>query len=368
MEIAVVGGGIFGTAASLALAARGHRVMLFDAGRIPRPEAASTDISKLVRMDYGKDTFYRDLGREAIDGWQRWNSQSGQTLYREDGICVLASRWESGGFEYDSHEALTSVGLAPERFDTAPLPVWRWSGPCYLNRKGGWADSAATVRWLRDQAIEQGMGVYEGAPILSTGIVGGAQLDVDVIVVAAGAWTPVLLPQLQSFIRTIAQPTLYLAPQNPERFRPPHFLPFACDVANTGWYGFPADADGIVKIANHGPGTPMAPYADRALGDEWDARLRSFLQTHLPELADAPIVRRRWCIYTDVIDGDFLIDRLPGSDRVVLATGGSGHAFKFAPLLGDLVADRVERRDNPHLSRFAWRTPDATRGEQARAR
>jgi sarcosine oxidase/L-pipecolate oxidase len=83
--------------------------------------------------------------------------------------------------------------------------------------------------------------------------------------------------------------------------------------------------------------------------------------------AQAPLARRRLCLYTDVFDGDFVIDRLPGDERVVLATGGSGHAFKFAPLLGELVADRVEGKDNARLARFAWRSPGAARPEQARA-
>jgi glycine/D-amino acid oxidase-like deaminating enzyme len=361
VDISVVGGGIFGVTASLALRARGHRVTLLEAGCVPRPEAASTDLNKLVRMDYGRDTFYQELGRDAISEWKRWNQQSPRPLYHGDGILVLASGWDEGGFERDSHDGLVAAGHSLERFEAVPLPAWRWEGPGYLNPEGGWVESAAVVAWLHQRAREAGVVVHEQRPV-------AALPSADVVVLAAGAWTPSLVPELEPLIRVVGQPALHLRPAEPERWRPPHFLPFACDIAATGWYGFPAHPDGLVKLGNHGPGVPLPPDASRELGPEWDERLYTFLRAHLPELAQAPLVRRRLCLYTDVFDGDFLIDRLPSDERVVLATGGSGHAFKFAPLLGELVADRVEGRDNPRLARFAWRSPGAARPEQARAR
>jgi glycine/D-amino acid oxidase-like deaminating enzyme len=362
MNISVIGGGIFGTTASLALRARGHEVRLYEAATIPRPEAASTDLSKLVRMDYGRDTFYQQLGQDAILGWERWNQQSPRPLYHGDGILVLAAGWDEGGFERDSYESLVAAGHTLERWETVPLSAWRWPGPGYLNPKGGWVESGAVVAWLQQRAREEGVTVIEQHPRR------GLPEDADVVVVAAGAWTPALVPELSSLVRLVAQPTLYVRPPDPERWRPPHFLPFACAIATTGWYGFPAQRDGLVKIANHGPGVPLPATASRELGPEWDDRLHTFLRAHLPELASAPIVQRRLCLYTDVFDGNFIIDRLPGQPRVVLATGVSGHAFKFAPLLGELTADRVEGRDNPRLARFSWRSPGPVRPEQARAR
>lgn len=364
MEIAVVGGGIFGTAAAVALAERKHAVTLLEAATIGRPEAASTDINKLVRMDYGRDTFYRDLGREAIAGWKRWNDQSGRALYHNDGICVLASRWEEGAFERDSYDTLAEAGLPLQPFSGSPSPAWRWQGPGYINPEGGWAHSAATVAWLRGRAQQMGVSLREGAPAALPEL----SARFDAVVVAAGAWAPSLVPQLRPLVSVVGQPTLYLAPREPERWRAPRFLPFACDIAATGWYGFPASEDGLVKIANHGAGVPLHPDAPRELGAEWDDRLYAFLKAHLPELAEAAVVRRRLCLYTDVVDGDFVIDSAPGLDRIVLATGGSGHAFKFAPVLGELVANRVEGRDDARLARFAWRDPGAVRSEAARAR
>jgi glycine/D-amino acid oxidase-like deaminating enzyme len=193
-----------------------------------------------------------------------------------------------------------------------------------------------------------------------------ADLDADRVVVAAGVWSVGLVPELRPLVRVVGQPIFHLLPAEPERWRPPSFLPWACDIARTGWYGFPANADGVVKIANHGPGVPLEPDAPRVVDPAWEERLRAFLRAHLPGLADAPIVARRLCLYTDVFDGDFVIDRSPADDRVLVATGGSGHAFKFAPLLGELVADALEDRADRRLARFRWRAPGTRRPEHAR--
>src|SRR5690606_15207292 len=92
----------------------------------------------------------------------------------------------------------------------------------------------------------------------------GVELRADRVVVAGGAWTPALLPELGDRLRAVAQPVLHFRPADPARFRPPHFVPWAADIAHSGWYGFPANAAGIVKVANHGPGQPVDPAAPRS--------------------------------------------------------------------------------------------------------
>ena len=71
-------------------------------------------------------------------------------------------------------------------------------------------------------------------------------------------------------------------------------------------------------------------------------------------------------MYCDSVDGDFLIDRDPERDGLVVASGGSGHAFKFAPLLGEIVADVLEGRANRWADRFRWRPSGPQRAEDAR--
>jgi glycine/D-amino acid oxidase-like deaminating enzyme len=165
---------------------------------------------------------------------------------------------------------------------------------------------------------------------------------------------------------------LLFRPARPERWRPPRFLPFTADVGRTGFYGFPVLPDGTLKLAHHGAGRRVHPDAPRTIAPDDEPRFREFLRRALPELAEAPLAGSRLCLYDDTPDGHFLVDRHPERPGVFVAAGGSGHAFKFAPVLGELIADVVEGRPPAWAARFAW-TPRRAAGaagvaaDQARA-
>ena len=97
---AVVGAGVFGVTAALALRRRGYSVTLIDPGPLPHPLAASTDISKVVRLDYGPDADYTALMERALDGWREWNAVWPEPLFHETGIAFLCrAPMSPGGFE-----------------------------------------------------------------------------------------------------------------------------------------------------------------------------------------------------------------------------------------------------------------------------
>src|SRR5262249_43405387 len=107
----VVGGGVFGVSAAISLVSRGFHTELVDSGPLPRPEAASTDISKIVRMDYGGDTLLTELMEGALPLWREWNGRWGEELFHEDGFVVLSkSSMRPGGFEHDSLTTLEGRG------------------------------------------------------------------------------------------------------------------------------------------------------------------------------------------------------------------------------------------------------------------
>jgi glycine/D-amino acid oxidase-like deaminating enzyme len=178
----------------------------------------------------------------------------------------------------------------------------------------------------------------------------------DLVIMAAGAWTPYLLPFTKNFFRATGQPVFHLRPAQPELFEPERFPVFGADITTTGYYGFPINRDGVVKIANHGPGREMSPdSAERVVNAEEETQLHQFLASTFPSLARAPIVYTRLCMYCDTHDGHFWIARDPEREGLVVAAGDSGHGFKFAPVLGEIIADAAEGKDNPLLNKFRWR-------------
>jgi glycine/D-amino acid oxidase-like deaminating enzyme len=284
-----------------------------------------------------------------------------------------------GSFEQASYTLLASRGHHVERLDaaaiTARFPAYRPGlyVDGYFHREGGWAESAAVVAQLVRDAIDAGVTVRGDCAIdrlVDGGALSGDELlSADATVVCAGAWALMLVPELAGSLRATGQPVFHLAPPDPTLFDPSRFPVFGADIARTGYYGFPINRDGVVKIANHGTGIDLAPDAPRRVAPSQEVALRDMLRESFPTLADAPIVDRRLCVYCDTRDADFWIARHPERPDLTVATGGSGHGFKFAPVLGELIADAVLGRTNRFSHKFRWRTdlPILWQGDAARS-
>jgi glycine/D-amino acid oxidase-like deaminating enzyme len=382
----VVGAGVFGAAAATELSRRGWRVRLLDPGPIPHPLAGSTDISKLVRADYGSDDDYTNLAAEALPIWREWNAAFGETLFHETGILALTGApMEERPFERESFLRAERMGFRPERLDARAIakrfPAFREGRfvDGYLNPVAGWTESGRVVCAMVRRAQAAGVELIEGARVAELLEIGsriggvvledGTRLTSDMVVAATGQWTPHLLPFTKPFFRSNGMPVWWLKPVDPAPFAEPKLVGFLADISQTGWYGFPVHPiERVVKIANHGEGREMHPESpERVVTAEETARLREFLAGAMPALLDAPIVYTRVCLYCDTRDGHFWIDHDPEREGLVLATGGSGHGLKFAPVLGGIIADVVERKPNPWAWKFVWRTEGrAVNEEEAR--
>ena len=371
-SIIVAGAGIFGLTGALELRRRGYDVTVVDPGPVPHPLAASNDVSRMVRMDYAGDKLYSDLAAEAIAEWHVWNERNGSLLYHEDGFLVLTSEpLEGSSVERQSYDLLTAAGWQLERLGSQGVaerfPQWNAEHYIdgYFNPRGGWAAAGETVAFLASEAATAGIEVRAGfqadsVVVESSRAAGlraadGSELRGEAVVIAAGVWTPRLIPEMADMMTPVAQTLVYLRPTAPDRFRPPHFPPWGADIPKTGWYGFPTNSEGVVKLANHGPGRVVDADDPRDGDPAVVDYSRRFLSGSVPELAGAPLAGSRACFYNDTWDGDFYIARHPEIEGLTVATGGSGHAFKFTPALGRVTADVVEGKPNRYAERFAWR-------------
>ena len=384
MIVIVVGAGINGVTAAIELKKRGHKVVLVDPGPLPHPLAASTDISKAARAAYGADQEYTALAERAIPLWREWNLEFGTELYHEVGFLFLRQQqMQSGDFEFDSLRVLEQHGHKVERINSAKLrerfPAWNAERyrDGFLEQQAGYVESGRAVALLIDRAKELGVELHERSKFATLdvgdgrveGIVleNGQRSRGDLVVVAAGAWTPDILPFTREFFHATGQPVFHLRPPKPELFTSERFPVFGADISTTGYYGFPLSREGVVKIANHGPGREMSPESpERAVTPQEEKDLREFLSWTFPTLADAPIVYTRICLYCDTHDGHFWIAPDPERIGLIVATGDCGHGFKFAPVLGEIIADAAEGKSNPLLEKFRWR-PEIQAGQQKEA-
>ena len=336
-------------------------------------------------MDYGADELWTELGRKSLERWPGWNRESGQPLFHNDGFLVLSrAPMQPGGFEFESFKLLTTQGEKLEQLNSSSLaarfPAWASEHypDGYLNPTGGWAESGKVVAWLVRKARRDGVEVFEhcafaqfledGSRVVGVQAKDGREFRADLTLLATGAWTPTLLPELSDVMWATGQPVLHFRVANPAEWQAPRFPVWAADIGRTGWYGFPALADGTLKVANHGPGRRVQPDAPREVSPDDEPRFRAFLSDTFPALADAPLIGTRLCLYCDTFDGNFWLDHHRQRPGLFVAAGDSGHAFKFAPVLGELIADAVERIPGLAHDRFKWRERKLDSGEGARAK
>ncbi len=363
MRVVILGGGIFGLAAAIELRRRRHIVCIIDVSNLPAADAESTDISKIVRLDYGADEAYTAWMEVALARWRGWNRAWGEALFHETGVAFTSVAGMSpGSFEYESMRILTMRG---HRLEPRIPVALRGMADGYWNPEGGWVESGRVMARLVDEAVTLGVEVRRE----TVGVDAALAQGWEHVVVAAGAWTQTLLPSLSGVLRATAQPVFHLRPREPALFHADRFPVFGADISNTGWYGFPLHPSGVVKLANHGMGRTVDPCAPRAVTPAEIDRMWAFVDQTIPDLRGSELVYTRACVYGDTPDGHLWIARDPADRRVTVAAGGSGHAFKFAPVLGHVIADTVEGVEHPMSTRFRWRPGDAAApsAEEARA-
>jgi glycine/D-amino acid oxidase-like deaminating enzyme len=375
-DFLIAGGGVMGLTTSIVLRKRNFTVALLNPGEIPHPLAASTDISKIVRMEYGSDEEYMDMAALCIEQWKDWNEQFSKALFHEIGFLLLVKQPLTPGapdFENASYELLLKKGFRPERLNANDLkkryPAFNSEVYVdgFLHPLGGYVESSKVITTLATEARRLGIKIFEHQTVEcfnqekrkidSIKTREGSRFAAGHFVVCAGHFSHLLVPELQGVMKATGHPVFHLKPSNPVLFQYPHFTVFGADIAKTGWYGFPLHpTDGVVKIANHGPGVELHPENDpRIVTANDEANLRAFLKESLPSLANDPVVFTRRCLYADTPDGHFWIDRHPVFDNLTIGAGGSGHAMKMAPVLGEMIASAALGVAHRWSERYRWR-------------
>jgi sarcosine oxidase len=346
----VVGLGGIGAAAALALADRGETVIGLD----PRPpghtEGSSHGRTRLVRRAYFEAPAYVPLTMRAWDLWHDLERRAGEPLLTPSGVLTVAPIGDPARLVPATLEAAARHGLPVEplgapalrdRYPALAVPD-DWDG--VLEPEAGFVDPGATVRVLHRLARDAGADLRAeaveaielgDAPLVRTA---SAVYRPRKVVLAAGPWAPELLGGRLPLTVT-RKVVAHFTPVDPVGLDPDSLPGFVVGGGGALHYGFPLLPGDGVKIARHDGGAPTTPgTVDRTVRIEEIDALRAVLRRILPAAAGPPLSAYT-CLYTMSPDGDFLLGPLPGAPACIVATGCSGHAFKFVPLLGALLAE-----------------------------
>jgi len=350
-DVVVAGLGAMGSAALFHLARRGVNVLGLDQFAPPHALGASHGETRVIREAYFEHPSYVPLVQRAYDLWAELERLSGDQLYlRTGGLMigrpesnVLSGSLQSAREHQLPYELLPGAkinqrfpGLHPDADMSGvlePRAGILFPEKCVAAHLSLALKAGAQVRtneklhqWSEDPTgvmLQTAHGIYHARKL----------------VIASGAWISSLVPELRARLQVERQVLLWFKALDPDLFVPESFPIHLWEYEKDKmFYGFP-DLGSGVKVAFHHQGElTNAVTADRNVHGRDISRMRILLQRYLPE-ANGNFLRGTVCLYTNTPDGHFILDRLPANSNVILASPCSGHGFKFASAVGEVLAN-----------------------------
>ena len=351
-DVVVIGGGAFGVWTALTLREMGHQVTLLDTYGPGSSRATSGDETRKIRVGYGDREGYARMAHRAMDAWTAREAEFGVPLLVRTGRLEIAPTWTPA--LRATQAMLARFGVATEAFTVDELrrryPQMGFDGigvgllepgagvvrakQAILAAAAAFARKGGTVVVQRAEP-----GRAEGGRLVDVTLADGSRLAAQQFVFACGPWLPKVFPELLGRrIRVPKRDVLYFGvPAGDTRFAPPALPNFS----ESSYYGFPSiDGRGVKVCPTNGPDTWDPDIDERIVDPMQVRRARLYLTKRFPALAAQPITETRVCQLENTEDEHFIIDRHPSYANVLIAGGGSGHAFKHGPVLGEYVARR----------------------------
>ena len=350
-DLAIVGLGAMGSMAAWQATRRGLRVIGFDRFRPPHTHGSSTGHSRIIREAYFEQRYYVPLVQEAYTLWEELERESGSTIYLRTGGLMLGP--PDGLVATGAIASMDAFGLDAEVLTSAQIrhrfPAFEVGDDIvglYEPRAGSLTPEAGIEAAIR--LAEQGGAVllYD-TPVEGWG--SGSSVEVrtaagqyraDRLILSAGAWMASDLTGVDLPLTVNRQVLFWLEPSGGrELFQPSRFPVFLWEwEPGRSFYGFPDQGRGV-KVAIHHEGAAVDPDTiDRNVGSSEVDELLEILSSTVPS-ARGPVIESAVCMYTNTPDEDFILDRHPADDRVLVASPCSGHGFKFAPTIGEILVD-----------------------------
>ncbi len=353
----MIGLGVMGSAAAWRLAGRGRRVLGLDAHPPGHLLGSSHGHTRIIRKAYFEDPAYVPLLERAYTLWDELERASGDRLRLPTGglmigpadAPVVAGAVRSAQMHGLPYELLSRQDVRA-RFPAFALPdglvgLWEPQAGILFPERCVQAMQRAAAASGADLRFEEPVRAWWADGTHAVVETARGRYEADTLIATPGPWAPSLLASLDLPVQAIRQAVCYLGAATPQQAaaiaadRCPLFIAW---LDGTNLYGIPQAAGPGFKVAIHetgahsGPCTPETARRDVA-PDEVDA-VRRLVRRFAPAL-DGPVLAAETCLYTMTPDGHFVIDRSPVHPRLVYAVGFSGHGFKFATVIGEILAD-----------------------------
>jgi sarcosine oxidase len=353
-DVIVIGLGAMGSAATESLARNGHSVAAFDRFTPPHSHGSSHGLSRIFRQAYWEDPRYVYLLLRARELWHQLEQDSGTQLLHTIGGLMIGPK--DGQLVSRSAESARQFGLPHEIFSAQELKR-RWpvfhvepDSIALLEHTAGYLSPEKCVEQQLVQAARWHAQLHYDEPVLEwSAASGGVTVRTDRgtymaehLVITPGPWAPQLLAEMGLPLRVTRQVLYWFEPkENIDLFREDRLPIYMFEAVNEALlvYGFPLTgpvSEGV-KVAVHGSNQLCTPETIcREILPEDERYIRERLAETLPSLAGR-LLRAETCLYTMTPDENFIIGTHPHHPAVTVAAGFSGHGFKFAPVIGEIL-------------------------------
>jgi sarcosine oxidase len=350
----VVGLGAHGSAAAAALARRGQRVLGIERFGPGEALGSSGGWSRMIRIAHFEHPWLVPM---AAASWERWGALEGESgtvlLTRTGGLYGGAG---GGSIVAGARESAAGHGVDHETLDAAEIHR-RW--PILEPADDTVAIFEERAGWIRiDRAIAAQLAVVEGAGgqlafgrrVVDWRPAAGGGFEVETaegqvagaahLVLTTGPWIAELVPDLRLPLTIEREVPMWFRPTvDPASVGADRLPIWVLGDGGTMFYGIRHDPELGLKVSIHHWGTFVSPdTVERDVGSAEVERVRAFLRRRMPA-ANGELASAKVCLYTNTPDETFVIDRHPAAPGVAFASACSGHGFKFAPVIGEILAD-----------------------------
>lgn len=393
-SVLIVGCGVFGLSTALDMAKQGYEILAIDAHEPPSPWSAGCDYNKILRPEYS-DIMYTKMAYEAIEQWRHDPKFKG--IYNECGRVMITPSHSPGrrAFEKKGLDNMHSLGQGfnvktynggeklAEDFKCLEFNSIPDTEMSYYNPECGLAHAANGLVAVYKEARDSGVKFIFGPGGLATGVrkdggktyiqtENGTELTADQIVICSGANTPSILPMNNQQTATGCFVTFVQLTEKEREFYKD--LPIVFD-AEMGFFFPPDPATGLFKLVLPGNGgkritsdphdssvkTSLPRYHDDHPEDTmptWGIRCaKELMGRYVPDLAYHKLFGSKVCWIAITQDSHFIIDLVPNYSNLYVATGDSGHGFKFLPNIGKYIRARLDGTlDEEKKNAWKWRS------------
>ena len=361
-DVLIIGTGAVGSAAMYYLAERGVKVIGLDRFPVAHDKGSSHGQTRIIRLAYFEHPNYVPLLNSSYELWKDLEEKSGNHLYNETGIIQIGP--PDGEIVAGVRESANQHGLQIENLTESDV-ISRYPGfllpedmEAVFEKRAGFLMVEQCIETYINLALNYGAELHTGVSVKNWQSCSDNRIEVftdcgvfsaDNLIITAGAWATDLLRPLNLNLTVVRKPLFWF--ESGETYNVESGCPaFFYETPEGSFYGFPSIDDSGLKVAEHTSGDPVSDplNLDRSLQKNDKIKIDNFIARHLPKMSSARMTDHKVCMYTRSEDEHFIVDSMPGSPNVSFVAGLSGHGFKMASVLGEIMADLAVNKSTNH--------------------